>query len=280
MSKELLPQSDPGATSSGAQRGRVKRPDGVEIYYETVGEGPPVVLVAGLADDRTSWSGQVAALSEDHLVVVFDNRGIGNSSVPNGPYSIDEMADDAHAVVEGLGLGPVSAVGSSMGGAICQRWALRYADDLERLVLTNTWAERDAFLDALFSHWIALGENGGGRRIIESLFLFCFSPDHMQAHPTFVHDFLTLPPPPLTGFVGGAHACRAHDTLGELQSIRQPTLVVAGEHDVLTRPALSERIVKSIPTARMRLLPAGHMIFWEQPEAFSDLLLRFLQEPV
>jgi pimeloyl-ACP methyl ester carboxylesterase len=260
--------------------GHVKRPTGVDIYYETVGDGAPVVLVAGLADDRTSWSGQIPALSRDRLVVVFDNRGIGNSSVPSGPYSIDEMADDAHAVVQELGLGPVSAVGSSMGGAICQRWALRYADDLERLVLTNTWAERDAFLDELFSHWIALGENGSGRRIMESLCLFCFSPNHMQAHPTFVAEFLALPPPPLTGFIGAAHACRAHDALAELQSITQPTLVVAGEHDILTRPELSARIVKSIPAARMKLLPAGHMIFWEQSEAFSDLVLQFLKEPL
>lgn len=260
--------------------GYVKRPNGVELYYETVGEGPPVVLVAGLADDRTSWSGQVPALSEDHLVIVFDNRGIGNSSVPNGPYSIDEMADDAHAVVEGLGLGPVSAVGSSMGGAICQRWALRYAEDLERLVLTNTWAERDPFLDALFSHWIALGESGSGQRIMESLLLLCYSADYLRAHPTIVRDFLAIPPPPLTGFVGAAHACRAHETLGELQSITHPTLVVAGERDILTRPALSERVFKSIPAARMELLRAGHMIFWEQPEAFSNLVLQFLKEPL
>src|SRR5437763_536361 len=101
------------------------------------------------------------------MVVLFDNRGVGESSVPNGPYSLDEMADDAHAVVQELGVGPVSAVGSSMGGAICQRWALRYPSDLERLVLTNTWGERDTFLDALFSHWIALGESGSGQRIME-----------------------------------------------------------------------------------------------------------------
>jgi 3-oxoadipate enol-lactonase len=245
-----------------------------------VGEGPPVVLVAGIADDRTSWSGQVPPFSEDHCVVVFDNRGVGNSSVPSGPYSIDEMADDAHAVVQELGLAPVNAVGSSMGGAICQRWALRYPDELERVVLTNTWGERDAFLDALFSHWIALGENGSGRRIMESLLLFCFSADHLQAHPTIVRDFLALPPPPLTGFVGPAHACRAHDALGELQAITQPILVIAGEHDILTRPVLSERIVEAIPAARMKLLQTGHMIFWEQPEAFSDLVLRFLKEPL
>lgn len=258
--------------------GYVKRSNDVDIYYETVGEGPPVVLVAGIADDRTSWSGQVPALSRDHSVVVFDNRGIGNSSVPSGPYSIDEMADDAHAVVDELGLAPVRAIGSSMGGAICQRWALRHPDDLERLVLTNTWAERDPFLDSLFSHWIALGEDGSARRIMESLLLFCFAADYLQAHPTIVREFLALPPPPLTGWVGAAHACRAHDALSDLQAITQPILVIAGERDILTRPALSERIVKSLPAARLELLAAGHMIFWEQPEAFSDLVLGFLKE--
>lgn len=258
--------------------GYVKRPNGVDIYYETVGEGPPVILVAGIADDRTSWAVQVPALSRDHLVVVFDNRGVGNSSVPSGPYSLDEMADDAHAVVDELGLAPVHAIGSSMGGAICQRWVLRYPEDLERLVLTNTWAERDPFLDALFSHWIALGESGSTQRIMESLLLFCYAADYLRAHPTVASEFLALPPPPLTGWVGAAHACRGHDVLGDLHAITHPILVIAGEYDILTRPALSERIVKSLPAARLELLPAGHMIFWEQPEAFSDLVLEFLKD--
>jgi 3-oxoadipate enol-lactonase len=214
------------------------------------------------------------------MVVLFDNRGVGESSVPNGPYSLDEMANDAHAVVQELGVGPVSAVGSSMGGAICQRWALRYPSDLERLVLTNTWGERDTFLDALFSHWIALGESGSGQRIMESLLLFCYSAEYLRTHPATVREFLALPPPPLTGFVGAAQACSAHDVLSELHAITQPTLVIAGEHDILTRPALSQRLVESIPAARVTLLRAGHMIFWEQPEAFSDVVLRFLGEPL
>jgi 3-oxoadipate enol-lactonase len=190
------------------------------------------------------------------------------------------MADDAHAVVQELRLAPVSAVGSSMGGAICQRWALRHPSDLERLVLTNTWGERDAFLDALFSHWIVLGESGSGQRIMESLLLFCYSAEYLRTHPATVREFLALPPPPLAGFVGAAHACRAHDALGDLKAVTQPTLVIAGERDILTRPALSQRIVESIPAARMTPLPAGHMIFWEQPEAFSDVVLRFLSEPL
>jgi 3-oxoadipate enol-lactonase len=183
-------------------------------------------------------------------------------------------------VVQELGVGPVSAVGSSMGGAICQRWALRYPSDLERLVLTNTWGERDTFLDALFSHWIALGESGSGQRIMESLLLFCYSAEYLRTHPATVREFLALPPPPLTGFVGAAQACSAHDVLSELHAITQPTLVIAGEHDILTRPALSQRLVESIPAARVTLLRAGHMIFWEQPEAFSDVVLRFLGEPL
>jgi 3-oxoadipate enol-lactonase len=285
MGGEPLSGGDKGAMSAtpapaAGNAGYVKRPDGVNIYYETVGEGRPVVLVAGLGDDRTSWSGQVPALAGDHLVVTFDNRGIGNSTVPSGPYSIEQMADDAHAVVEELGLAAVSAIGSSMGGAICQRWALRYPGDLERLVLTNTWAERDAFLDAVFAHWIALGEDGSGQRILESLLVFCFSAGYLRSNPTTVRDFLALPPPPAAGFAGGAHACRGHEALDDLDEIRQPTLVIAGGRDILTRPELSERIVELLPVARLALLPSGHMIFWERPEAFTDLVRRFLEEAV
>jgi 3-oxoadipate enol-lactonase len=84
-----------------------------------------VVLVAGEGDDIASWD-TVEPLADDHLLVAYDNRGVSRSSTPRGPYSIEAMADDAHALARHLDLEPVAAIGSSMGGAICQRWALRH----------------------------------------------------------------------------------------------------------------------------------------------------------
>ena len=85
---------------------------GVEIAYETHGKGPPMVLVAGLGDDRSSWAAQIEEFARDHRVVVFDNRGIGRSATPPGPDSVEQMADDTHDLARQLELGPVTAMGS------------------------------------------------------------------------------------------------------------------------------------------------------------------------
>jgi 3-oxoadipate enol-lactonase len=263
-------------TDGEARGGRAER-SGVEIYYEVHGAGPPIVLVAGLGDDRTSWEAQVADLKANYEVVVLDNRGIGNSTIAPGPYTIDEMAEDCHAVAEELGLTGVTAIGSSMGGAICQRWALAYPDDLARLVLTNTWARRDPFLDALFSHWIGLGERGLQREIAESLLLFCYSPDYLLRRPETIEEFLAFEPPDLDGFLAAAHACRSHHTVDRLDEIAQPTLVIAGEHDILTRPSLSDELIVGLPNAELARLSTGHMIFWEKPDEFLELVTQFLK---
>jgi 3-oxoadipate enol-lactonase len=238
-----------------------------------------MVLVAGLGDDHTSWDAQAHVFSAAHTVVAFDNRGIGLSATPPGPYTITQMADDAHDLARALKLGPVVAVGSSMGGAICQRWALRHPEDIAKLVLTNTWAERDAFTEALFEHWISLAKSGGGKHILESLLVFCFSPDHLNRSPETVREFLALPPPELQGFMAAAAACQGHHALDELGRIRHPTLVIAGEHDILTRPALSRRLAERLPHARLESLPTGHMVFWEMPDAFNALVRAFIQAP-
>jgi 3-oxoadipate enol-lactonase len=257
--------------------GRASRP-GVEIHYEVYGEGVPIVLVAGLGDDRRSWQPQVEGLADDNQVIVFDNRGIGKSTIVPGPYESREMAEDCHAVVEALGLTGVTAVGSSMGGTICQFWALEHPDDIGRLVLTNTWGRREPFLEALFSHWMHLGEQGDDQGIAESLLLFCFSPEYLEVNPGAVQEFYDAERPNLDGFVAASHACRSHDILDRLSEIEHPTLVIAGENDILTRPQLSAEIVERIPNAELATLSTGHVVFWERVEEFNALIRGFVQE--
>jgi 3-oxoadipate enol-lactonase len=235
-----------------------------------------MVFVAGLGDDRRSWANQVAHFSADHTVITIDNRGCGESDVPHGPYSITRLAADAHSVVAALELTGITAVGSSMGGAICQRWALDYPEDIARLVITNSWGERDIFTDALFEHWISLAGSGSAEHILQSLLLFCYSPAYLTRHPETVVAFLASPPPNLSGFVGAAHACRNHDTSGLAGQISQPTLVIAGTFDILTRPVLSERLAARLPKATLRDLPTGHMVFWEMPDEFNALVREFV----
>jgi 3-oxoadipate enol-lactonase len=235
-----------------------------------------IVLVAGLGDDHASWAEPAALLAASYRVVTFDNRGIGQSPITPGPYSTREMADDVHELASSVGLGPVCAVGSSMGGAICQEWALAHPEAVERLVLSNTWGERDPWFTAIFDHWIELAGRGSGRDLLYQLALFCFSPDYMKAHPDTVDQFLDAPVPSLDGLRAAARACQAHHALDRLGGLEQPTLVVGGEHDILTRPAFSRRLAEVIPDAELRWLPTGHMTFWEQPDAWATVVADFI----
>lgn len=238
--------------------------------------GTPLVLVAGLGDDHASWDAPVEILSRGRRCVTFDNRGIGASPITPGPYSTGEMAEDAEAIATALGLAQVDVAGSSMGGAIGQEWALRHPARLRRMVLSNTWAAQDAWFSALIEHWVDLAARGQGTDVLYQLALFCYSPDHLAAHPDTIEEFVSGALPDLTGFTAAGRACQAHDTSSRLAEIRHEVLVIGGTADILTRPELSRRLAEALPSARLEWLPAGHMTFWECPGEWAALVDGFL----
>ena len=238
--------------------------------------GRPVVLVAGLGDDHASWDSIMGYLTPQYRCITFDNRGIGLSPITPGPYSIGDLAEDAHALHQALGLAPCLAIGSSMGGAICQEWALRYPADVTGLVLSNTWGRSDPFLRVLFEHWGSLA----GQDLMDSMLLFAMSAGYLADNPGTVAELRASPPPDLDGFRAAAAACLGHDALGRLGDLAQPTLVLAGRQDILTRPELSEEIAGAMPNARLQLLEAGHMTFWETPETWGLAVADWLAEQV
>lgn len=239
-------------------------------------DGPPVVFVAGLGDDHESWADPVSILSERFRCITFDNRGIGQSPVTVGPYSTAGLAEDAEAIASALGLGRVDVVGSSMGGAVCQEWSLSHPERVRCMVLSNTWAGRDAWFSALIEHWIDLAQRGSGSDVMYQLALFCFSPDHLTANPETIQEFLAESLPDLVGFEAAGRACQNHNSLARLGEIEHPTLVIGGRSDILTRPALSEELSAELPNSRIEWLEAGHMTFWERPEEWASLVGGFL----
>ena len=238
--------------------------------------GRPVVLVAGLGDDHASWDPILEYLTPAYRCITFDNRGIGASPVTPGPYRIADLAADAHALHQALGLAPCVAVGSSMGGAIGQEWALRYPGDVAGLVLSNSWGRTDAFTRVLFEHWISLAGQGRADQLLDSMLLFCMSAAYLAARPDTVTEFRASALPDLDGFQAAAAACLGHDALDRLGELTQPALVLAGRHDILTRPELSEELAGVLPHAELRLLEAGHMTFWETPETWGPAVTHWL----
>jgi 3-oxoadipate enol-lactonase len=239
-------------------------------------DGRPVMLVAGLGDDHASWEPVLPYLTPEYRCITFDNRGIGLSPVTPGPYSMAGLAADAHALHQALGLAPCIAIGSSMGGAICQEWALRHPADVAAVVLSNSWGRTDTFLRVLFEHWRSLASEGDAAQLMDSLLLFCLSPGYLARKPETVAEFRAAPAPDLGGFASAAAACLGHDALPRLGGLAKPALVLAGRHDILTRPELSTELAEAVPRAQLHLLDAGHMTFWEAPEAWGLAVTRWL----
>jgi 3-oxoadipate enol-lactonase len=251
---------------------------GGEIHVTVRGSGPPLVWVAGLGDDHTSFDAQVDKFIDRYTCVAFDNRGTGQSTTLPGPYTMKDYADDAHDVVAALGLAPVSAVGSSMGGAICEAWALNYPDDVELLVLSNTWAEQDPLLDLLFGHWTALAISGANDRLAESLLMGCFSGEYFKRLPQIIPEFLATPLPDMDGLRAAIAACQSHDLLNRLAEIDVPTLVIAARQDAVVRPQMSFRMAERLQRGQLVEIDSGHMIMWEQPDLFAEAITTFLGE--
>ncbi len=261
----------------------VETPRGT-FYVEQTGpaHARPIMFVAGLGDDHASWAPPIDHLSQKYRCVAYDNRGIGRSPITDGPYTTRQLAEDAHAIAARLGLDKLIAVGSSMGGAICQEWALAHSETVEHLVLSNTWGGHDAWFSALIEHWIQLALRGAGSDILYQLALFCFSPEYLSQHPETIEEFLATQLPDTTGFAAAGRACQSHDALDRVAAIHAPTLIIGGRHDILTRPDLSVTLAAAMPAAELAWIPAGHMTFWECPYEWAQLVddfVRKLDEP-
>src|SRR5712691_12441450 len=115
----------------------------IELYYDEHGSGDPLLLVMGLAADSAAWMFQVPDFARHHRTIVFDNRGVGRSAKPPGPYTIHEMADDAAGLLDALDIARAHIVGVSMGGMIAQELALRHPQRVRGLVLACTFPEPD-----------------------------------------------------------------------------------------------------------------------------------------
>jgi pimeloyl-ACP methyl ester carboxylesterase len=236
--------------------------NGVELHYEVTGEGPPLLLIAGLGSSSVAWTAAVPRLATQFTVITVDNRGTGQSEVPPGPYAIDDLGDDTAALVEFLGLGPVAAVGWSLGGSILQSMLIRHGSVLSRAVLLNAFPSYTPVQDAWLDTGLALRRAGVDPVSIGvSGMPWGFTPRLLSDHGTVMAQaaMARLDPHPTTlaGFEAQAAGLRVYDSRPDLPSVQTPTLVLAGAEDVLTPVSQSVEMADLIPTATLRVLPRG-----------------------
>ena len=249
------------------------------IAWERRGTGPAVVLVHGLGYARWGWEPVADALAERFEVVLLDNRGIGESDAPPGPYTVEEMAGDVLSVIDDAGLGRAHVVGTSLGGMIVQELALSSPDRCEKLVLVCTTpggpsaAPMPEATTRLLAEAPTMEPLVALRRFVENA--LAPNPPEELVQRILAHRLATAQP--LVAWMAQAAAGASFDAWDRLPGLSVPTLVLHGTEDVVVDPANADLLAERIPGARVeRFEGCGHLLFWEEPARFVEAVGEFL----
>jgi 3-oxoadipate enol-lactonase len=255
----------------------------IDVNYRLEGQGPEtIVLINGLADDLETWAFQVDdLLAAGYRVLRFDNRGIGASSKPAGPYSSRMLADDAKALVDSLGITDFHLMGVSMGGMIAQEYALAYGSDLRSATFACTYAAPGPFCSRMFDMWAGMAPVLGVPYVMRDVTLWAFTVPFFEQRGAELAEFETAMrymDQPVHAYLAQLAVIQQHDTTSRLGQIALPTLVLAGEQDILIPVSLSRRLHEHIPGSRWATTRGGHACLWEHPAEFNQTFLDFVKQ--
>lgn len=251
----------------------------VDLHFTDSGGGAEAVLLAhAIGCDHRMWEELGAQLAKRYRVIAFDARGHGRSPLAHRPYTLEILADDARALLDKLGVARAHWVGLSMGGMIGQAFALRHPARLLKLVIANSTAGYGAEGRAVWQARMKQVQEGGLASIRDASaarwFSEGFRSNRRQRVDEIMSRFLETP---VEGYLGCCEAIAALDYADDLIRIKAKTLVIAGEADVGTPPAMSRAIAAKIPGAKLAVIPgAAHLSVAEKPAEFADLVERFL----
>lgn len=258
--------------------------DGTRIAYDVWGrrEGEPLLLLQGLGADSRGWALQRMALGRRFRCYGVDNRGVGQSERPPGPYDLEVMALDAVAVLDAEQLDRVHVMGASMGGVLAQIIAVRRPDRLRSLVLACTACRHHDWRRELFAEWAEAVEAGGMSALADDALRWLIGPRLRRRFGVWLNLLarivLQSPPEP---FVAQIEAILAtpDDLRFALADVEVPTLVITGSQDLLTPIGDAEELAEMIPAARLyELRGAAHGLMVEAPNAFNRAILAFFDE--
>ncbi len=255
----------------------------VALHHVVDGTGPHgskpwLVLAHSLAADHTLMAAEAQHLADRFRVLRFDIRGHGASPVPAAPYAMTALAEDAGALLDSLGITSAHWVGISLGGMIGMTLALARPKLMRGLVLADTTS---AYPPAAHQSWrdrIAMVRAKGMSAVVDGTLARWFTPAFREREPErFSALGAMIARTPVEGFVGCCEAIIGHNVTARLAEIACPTLVIVGEQDEATPPAMAETLRRGIPGATLHMVPAAaHQSGVEQPAAFTAALQEFL----
>ncbi|CAN5167865.1 3-oxoadipate enol-lactonase [soil metagenome] len=250
----------------------------LQLRYKVEGsvDAPWLILSNPLGANLEIWAPQMASLLENFRVLRYDVRGHGESSVPQGPYTIEQMGGDVLALMDEAGIKQAHFCGLTMGGLVGMWLAINHPARLNRLVLCNT-AARIGTADMWNTRIETVGKNGMAW-IIPQILERWFTADFLARVPKkvdIVRDMLANMSP--QGYAAGCAAVRDADFREDLDKIAVPTLVIAGIRDKATTPNESRMLVEKIDGARFVELKASHLSNWEVSQTFAARMIDFLE---
>jgi 3-oxoadipate enol-lactonase len=254
------------------------RANGIEIHCEVEGDGPWVVFSHALACHLGAWDAQAAALRDRYRILRFDTRGHGGTSVPPAPYTLDQLGDDLEGLLAALRVDRAHLVGISLGGMIAQVFALKHPQRLASLVLCDTTSRYPEGTEKIWQERIAAVRAQGMGPLVEPTLERWFTPAFRAARPDVMADIgAMIRSTSAEGYVGCGAVVPTIDTTDRLRMIDSPTLVVVGDQDAGTPPAMAQVIQRGIPGAQLQVIAsASHLCNVEQPAAFNRALAEFL----
>ena len=253
---------------------------GVSLAVDARGDGPALLLLHGFPLDRTMWAHQVGTLARWRRIAP-DFRGAGASDAPDGGYSVAVYADDLARLLDRLGIERAVVAGLSMGGYVAFEMLRRYRERIMGLILADTRADADnADARRRRDEMIAAARSGGAAAVAERMVPLLLGRSTRQAQPLLVEQVREMiGRASVPGLVGAIGAMRDRpDSTALLSSIDVPTLVIVGEEDEATPPALSRAMAAAIPGAAFAQIPgAGHVSPLEAPTTVSRVIAEFLE---
>lgn len=252
----------------------------IDLHYTIEGKSdcPWITLSHSLACDLSAWDEQAALLARDFRVLRFDTRGHGQSSAPAGPYSLEQLADDVYGLFKALGITSTHWMGISMGGMIGQAFALKYPGVFKSLILVDTTSRRPPNAEAMWGDRINAAQAQGMAGVADSTITRWFTEPFRLKHPdTTARVKAGILATPVAGFCGCCAAIAKVDYLDRLHEITCPALVMVGDQDHGTPPAMAEQIHAHLAGSQYVLIKdAAHITNIEQPEIFNRHMLAFL----
>jgi aminoacrylate hydrolase len=251
-----------------------------DVYYEILGNGPPVVLISGLAGVASYWEPNIEDLARQFTVIRYDHRGTGRTSRPEQAYSIELLADDLIGLMDALGIARAVLVGHSTGGAIGQVVAARHPDRVDRLVLYGSWASLCPQMRLCMEVRRKVLKAEGAAGFHRSSPIFLYPPRYIcEAWPVLERELevnvATSPSPAIID--ARIEAVVRFDGVPYLPAITAPTMVLVAEDDILTPPLAAAELAGAIVGARFETLAYGaHAVSYCEPAAFNRAVTAFL----